>query len=253
MNKTEPGSRGRLLVADDEAVVRSSLSRVLQSYGYACTCVASGQEALEQLRQNEFDALLSDLCMPGNDGVSMFERVSQLADGLPIVVLTGQPTIETAARALRLPVVGYLTKPPDFDELTQILDDAILKLRTRRAVQAGRRHLHDWQQDLDAVLQRHRHAGPSADGSMSHYLQLSLRHIILVLSELEQAARTLEGTNHDNRAQQLLDREVALRRAVDVLRRTKQSFKSKELADLRKELEQLLARNDAADPAPAAD
>ncbi|HLP07026.1 MAG TPA: response regulator [Opitutaceae bacterium] len=253
MNKTDPGSRGRLLVADDEAVVRNALSRMLQSFGYACTCVASGQETLDQLRQNEFDALISDLRMPGNDGVSMLERVSQLADGLPIVVLTGQPTVETAARALRLPVVGYLMKPPDFDELTHILDDAILKLRTRRAMQAGRRHLHDWEQELDSVLHRYRHAGPAADGSMSHYLQLSLRHVILVLSELEQAARALETSNHDTRAQQLLDREVALRRAVDVLRRTKQSFKSKELADLRKDLEQLLARNDAADPAEAGD
>ncbi len=248
MNNTEPGSRGRLLVADDEAVVRSSLERVLCSLGFACTCVASGQEALAQLGIQEFDALISDLRMPGNDGVSMLEHVSRLADGLPIVVLTGQPSVETAARALRLPVVAYLMKPPDFEELTQILDDAILKLRTRRAVRAGQRHLRDWERELDAIVNQYRHTGPSADGSMSHYLQLSLRHVILVLSELEQAASALESAQRDGQAQQLLDREVALRRAVDVLRRTKQSFKSKELADLRKEVEQLLARNGNTDP-----
>jgi YesN/AraC family two-component response regulator len=251
MNKTAPGTRGRLLIADDEAIVRSSLSRVLTSFGYTCTCVASGHEALEQLRQQEFDTLISDLRMPGNEGLSMLESVPQLADSLPIVVLTGQPTVETAARSLRLPVVGYLTKPPDFDELTHILDEAILKLRARRAMQAGRRHLLDWERELDSILQQYRNAGPSADGSMSHYLQLSLRHVILVLSELEQAARALESTNGEVRTQQLLDREVALRRAVDVLRRTKQSFKSKELAELREELEHLLARNDASESTDA--
>ncbi len=247
---TTPASatRGRILIADDEASVRQTVSELLHSHGFACTCVASGDEVLHHLRQNEFDALISDLHMPGNDGLSLIETVPQLAAGLPIVLLTGKPTIETAARSLRLPVVAYLTKPPDFAELVSILDEAIVKHHAFRAMQAGRRHLLDWERELESVLQQYRTPGPQPEGPMGHYLRLTLRHIILVLSELEQAARSIEHHSGDTQTMQLLDREVALRRAVDVLRRTKQSFKSKELADLRRDLERLLSRDDAAEP-----
>lgn len=250
MNTPVTGNRGHILIADDEAIVRDSVSSRLHTHGFVCTCVASGTEVLERLRESEFDALISDLRMPGNDGLSLFETVPQLVAGLPIVLLTGNPTVATAAGSLRLPVVAYLTKPPDYGELVNILDAAILKHRAFRAMVVGRRHLLDWERELEAVLEQYRTPGPQPDGPMSHYLRLTLRHVILVLSELEQAARAVEHGPGEAQAMQLLDREVALRRAVDVLRRTKQSFKSKELADLRKELERLLARNDPAE-APA--
>jgi len=237
-----PANRGRILFADDELQVRTTIARMLQAHGFACTCVASGDEVLAQLGQHEFDALISDLRMPGNDGLSLIENVTQRAAGLPVVLLTGAPTVETAARSLRLPVVAYLTKPADCDELGRILDEAILKHRTFRSMQAGRLHLKDWEHELEAVLQQYRTPGPDPEGPISHYLRLTLRHIIRILSELEQATRAIELGAGETQSQQLLDREVALRRAVDVLRRTKQSFKSKELADLRKELEKLLDR-----------
>lgn len=248
MNIPAPADRGRILIADDEASVRQTVSELLHTHGFACTCVASGDEVLAQLRQREFDALISDIRMPGNDGLALIENLPPAAAGLPVVLLTGNPTVETAVRSLRLPVVAYLTKPPNYTELVAILDEAILKHRAFRAMLAGRRHLQDWELELEAVLRQYRTPGPQPDGPMSHYLRLTLRHVILVLSELEQAARSIEHGPGENQTQQLLDREVALRKAVDVLRRTKQNFKSKELAELRKELERLLARDDCAEP-----
>jgi CheY-like chemotaxis protein len=245
MNQPAPASRGRILIADDDQQVCKATSDSLQRRGFVCTCVASGAEVVACLRIGEYDALISDLLMPGNDGLSLIETVPQLAAGLPIVLLTGAPTVETAAGSLRLPVVAYLTKPTDFSALATILDAAILKHRAFRSMQIGRRHLVNWEHEIDAVLEQYRTPGPQPDGPMSHYLRLTLRHVILVLAELEQATRAMENGYGENHSSRLLDREVALRRAVDVLRRTKQSFKSKELADLRKELEQLLARGDA--------
>lgn len=252
MNNPSANHRGHILIADDEALVRDSVASLLRSRGFTCTCVASGDEVLELLGSQEFDALISDLQMPGNCGLSLFERIAQLAAGLPVILLTGKPTIETAARSLRLPVVAYLTKPPDFEELIRILDESILELRAFRAMQAGRRHLLDWERELQLVLQQQRTAGSLPEGPMTHYLRLTLRHVILVLSELEQATRALEGGSGDHQTLQLLDREAALRRAVDVLRRTKQNFKSKELGELRQELERLLTRGDGPDDHGAA-
>jgi DNA-binding NtrC family response regulator len=237
---TTPAFRGRILFADDEPDVRSAISRLLQIQGFTCTCVASGEEVLEQLRREEFDALISDIRMPGNDGLSLIESIPQIVAGLPVVLLTGAPTVETAARSLRLPVVAYLTKPADFNELVRILDEAILQHRAFRAMRAEQRHLKDWENELESILRQHRSAAMQADGSMLHYLELTIRHIILILAELEQATRAIEHSSPKVQTSQLFDREIALRRTVDVLRRTKQSFKSKELAELRMELERLL-------------
>ena len=235
---TTPATRGHILFADDEPDVRSAISRLLQHQGFACTCVASGGEVLEQLRRQEFDALISDIRMPGNHGLSLVESIHQIVAGLPVVLLTGAPTVETAARSLRLSVVAYLTKPADCNDLVCILDEAVLKYRAFRALRAEQRHLKDWEHELEAIIAQCDTPGVQPNGSMSHYLELTLRHVIRVLGELEQAARANEKSS--DQAAQLFDRELALRRTVDVLRRTKQSFKSKELAVLRKELEQLL-------------
>jgi CheY-like chemotaxis protein len=242
---TNPATRGHILFADDEPDVRSAISRLLHAQGFACTCVASGGEVLEQLRRQEFDALVSDIRMPGNDGLSLVESIHQIATGLPVVLLTGAPTVETAARSLRLSVVAYLTKPADGNDLVCILDEAILKYRAFRAMRAEQRHLKDWERELEAIIAQCDTPGLRPDGSMSHYLELTLRHVIRVLVELERTTLATEkSSEHDA---QLFDREIALRRTIDVLRRTKQSFKSKELAELRKELEQLLEHNPPAE------
>ena len=243
MNPVSPGTRGHLLIADDDPIVRNALSRVLQASGFTCTCVTHGGDALEQLRQQEFDAFIADLQMPGNDGLSLIENAAARSAGLPIIVLTGNPTIETAAGSVRLPVVAYLTKPPDFDDLTSILDKAVTDYRTQRAVLAGRRRLHDWEAELERILVQHSVPDSLPGGQMGDYLRVTLRHVILVLADLENAIRHLEQQPGVPEAFQNHDRDAALRRAIEVLRRTKQSFKSRELAQLRKDLEQLLNRD----------
>ncbi len=74
---------------------------------------------------------------------------------------------------------------------------------------------------------------------MGHYLRVTLRQVILMLSDLEHAAASLETSGANSKS---IDHEAALRRTVDVLERTKQNFKSKELAELRKQIEHLLNR-----------
>lgn len=251
MNQNPPANRGRILIADDEPIVRDALSGFLLSRGFTCTCAASGTEVVNRLRDEEFDTLITDLLMPGNDGTSLIEEMPQLAPGLPVIVLTGKPSVETAAKSIRLPVVAYLTKPPEFDELIQILDEAVLGHQTYRTMRAGQQHLQNWGQELDRLVKQCR-AHPSHPGSpLGSYLRITLRNVILLLSELEQTTRSLELGNEEDRNTQLLDRDAALRRTVDVLRRTKQSFKSKELADLRRELERLIAPEDEPEATPA--
>jgi hypothetical protein len=160
-----------------------------------------------------------------------------------VILLTGRPSVETAARSVRLPVTAYLTKPPDFDELTRVLDQAIADYRDFSLIQEGRRRLREWERELAQVeqLMQSASAPPLPGGAMQDYLRVSLRQIILLLSDLERATQTLDRRAADQLRQ--VDHVAALRHTVEVLERTRQSFKSKDLADLRRQLEKLLGRD----------
>src|SRR5689334_17552579 len=119
--ETHPPLRGVLLIADDEEFIRRGLSELLRRDGFLCVESESGSDALNKLSEMEFDALISDIHMPGNAGLEMIQQVRALSPALPVVLLTGRPSVETAARSVRLPVTAYLTKPPNMDELVGIL------------------------------------------------------------------------------------------------------------------------------------
>ncbi|HEX2860073.1 MAG TPA: response regulator [Lacunisphaera sp.] len=240
MNPRAPDSRGRVLFADDDRAAREGLAEMLRRLGYTCETVADAGEAVEKLRGGAFEALISDIHMPGNTALELVERAVAAVPGLPVILLTGRPSVETAARSVRLPVAAYLTKPPDLEELTKVLDHAIMGHRDFILIQAGRRRLRDWDQELQQIAQSVEGA-PDANGAgeaMQDYIRVSLRQAILVLTDLERATQTLDRRASDRL--QEVDHVAALRRTVEVLERTRQNFKSKDLANLRRQLEQLL-------------
>lgn len=234
--------RGTVLIADDDELVRGGIEALLQREGYATTGVASGDAMLAALQAAEYDALISDIHMPGNVRLEAIEVIRRVAPALPVILLTGRPTIETAVRSVRLPVTAYLTKPPAMGELMQLLDAAIADYRTYHALQSGRARLHEWARELEAIERDLRAAPPGGAArqgvTMRGFFQASLRQVISVLVDLERTAGSLGEGGSAKAAEQ----EAALRHTVDVLERTKQSFKSKELAELRRQLEELLNR-----------
>lgn len=241
MTPVPPGAtRGNLLIADDEEFVRHGLAELLRRDGFSCEIAASGNEALARIRTTEFDAMISDIHMPGNVRLETIAEVRAMRAALPVIILTGRGSVETAAKSVRLPVTAYLTKPPNMDELVAILDQAVSDYRGFRALEASRARLRRWEQEIEDV-ERALRAVPGAGngGSMSRYLRLTLRQVIVTLAELEQTTAVLERPGSTAAA---VDHEAALRKTVEVLERTKQNFKSKDLADLRKQIEELLER-----------
>ena len=247
MNTTDQASRGRVLFADDDRALRDGLATMLRRFGFECHGVATAAEAAEVLRAVEFEVLISDINMPGNVGLELVESLPQLAAGLPVVLLTGKPTIDTAVRSVRLSVSAYLTKPPDFDELCRVLDKAVADHRGFRAMQLGRERFREWEKELGQIEQVLRQTpGAQPGGPMGSYLRVSLRQVILMLADIEKATHALE--RRATGSLEHVDHVAALRRTVEVLERTKQNFKSKDLADLRRQLEQLLEKE--GDPGP---
>src|SRR5271169_1755963 len=109
--------KGRILIVDDELVVRDSLGKWFNSEGYAARPVASAREALEVISNAEFDIALLDIKMPGMDGMELQGRLKEADPDLTVVMMTGYASVDTAVQALKVGAYDYITKPVDPDEL----------------------------------------------------------------------------------------------------------------------------------------
>jgi DNA-binding NarL/FixJ family response regulator len=126
--------RGRVLLAEPDQVQREQLTSALSRVGFTVDAVNDGKAAAQTLQLGDFDVLLAESHMPGN---SHLELVSVIRDHellLPVILMTGQPSVDTAVDALRLGVLDYITTPPELDELVDRLDTAISKGRAVRAL-----------------------------------------------------------------------------------------------------------------------
>lgn len=107
----------RILIVDDEEIVRYSLLNILKNQGYAVDGVASAEDALSLLCKQSYNLVLTDLVMEGMNGLELLENVKVISPRTMVLVITGYGSINTAVKALRLGVYDYLLKPCDEEEL----------------------------------------------------------------------------------------------------------------------------------------
>jgi excisionase family DNA binding protein len=104
-------ARPRVLVADDEASIRDLLAKTLALAEYEVDLVPDGRSAIERLRIMPYDLLITDLKMPGVDGLAVIREARRLRADIPVIIITGFSTEASAIEAVNLGVSGYLTKP----------------------------------------------------------------------------------------------------------------------------------------------
>lgn len=109
--KDRPGDRPRILVVDDEQAVRDLLAKTLTMADYDVDSAPDGASAIDRLRAVEYDLLITELKMPGMDGLSVIREARRSAPDLPVIIITGYSTEASAIEAINLGVAGYLTKP----------------------------------------------------------------------------------------------------------------------------------------------
>lgn len=107
----------KILIADDEKGIRDSLQLILNEEGYNTVVVSNGLEALEQIENNEFQLVISDIKMPGIDGMELLEKCSKAYPDTYFIIMTAYASVETAVAALRNGAYDYLLKPVEFDDL----------------------------------------------------------------------------------------------------------------------------------------
>jgi two-component system, NtrC family, nitrogen regulation response regulator NtrX len=118
-------SKAHLLIVDDEANTLASLSRAFRLAGHEATVCDNAAKALELAKSQHFDLILSDVVMPGKDGLTLLEELKKLGVTAPVVMMSGQAHIEMAVRATRLGALDFLEKPISSDKLMLTVDNAL--------------------------------------------------------------------------------------------------------------------------------
>jgi len=125
-------TKARILVVDDEPNARSALAEILKAEGYAVETAADGFKALARVSDFDPDLVLTDLKMPGLDGVELMGKLKEQDPELPVVVMTAFAAVETAVAAMRQGAANYLTKPLNTDELLIVLERALERTKLRK-------------------------------------------------------------------------------------------------------------------------
>jgi DNA-binding NtrC family response regulator len=108
---------GVILIADDEEHLLTMTAILFRRQGFLCDCSPDAASALAQLKKRRYDLPVSDLQMPGNADMSFIRKAETAAPGLPVILTTAFPTVDSAVQAVELPVVAYVVKPYQPDAL----------------------------------------------------------------------------------------------------------------------------------------
>jgi DNA-binding response OmpR family regulator len=238
---------GRILIADDEETFLVSTADLLRKEGYECDCAPDASTAAEMLRSAEYDLLIADIKMPGNPQLEFVQEVPRIAQGIPVILVTGYPSTDSAIQSIQLPVMAYLVKPVDIDKLLEIARTAIKQYRVYRTAHSMRQHLQEWSKEVEDVEEMAKSVTHEVSYSpVDVFIDFSFRNIASALTDVRHLAEAISMDNAEREVCQLLDCPKlatltdALVETVTILEKTKSSFKSKELGELRRKLEQLI-------------
>ena len=110
---------GKILVVDDEESIRYTFNIFLADQGYTVTCAASYDEAISQIEESEFDLIYMDVVMDCGTGIDLLKTVRKARKNVPVIMITGMPSIQTAAESLRQGALDYIIKPICQDTLVR--------------------------------------------------------------------------------------------------------------------------------------
>lgn len=120
-------SKPKLLIVDDELLIRDLLYDFFKSRDYEIAVAESGQVALAQMEDSHFDTIILDLKMPDIDGLELAAKIRATDDDVPIIFMTGYPSMETAIEALRKRADDYFIKPFNLKQMNRAVESALTR------------------------------------------------------------------------------------------------------------------------------
>lgn len=139
----EGTTQRRLLIVDDEPVIRALLSQKLVRHGFACTASSSGEDSLELLSRESFDAIISDLNLPGISGMDLLKDVLPRHPQTAFIMITGEGDVRSGVQAMKSGADDYLVKPFEFDSMLGSVERALDKKRREAELEQYRLRLEE--------------------------------------------------------------------------------------------------------------
>lgn len=178
----------RVLVVDDEKSIRVTLKKFLENEGYEADSAETAMQAIELIEANSYDVLLSDIIMPRISGVEFLDDVKKIIPDVPVIMMTGEPTVETAVTALQRGAFDYLKKPIQKDELLKSVKQAaqirLLSIQKKELERLNQDYLNSLEKairertdDLDHSMQSTIKVMTSLVNSRDHYTSEHQIHV----------------------------------------------------------------------------
>lgn len=120
-------TKPKLLIVDDELLIRDLLYDYFKSRDYEITVADSGRHALAQMEETRFDTIILDLKMPDMDGLELASRIRAAGDEVPIIFMTGYPSMDSAIEAVRRHAADYFIKPFNLKQMNKAVESALTR------------------------------------------------------------------------------------------------------------------------------
>jgi len=143
----------RILVVDDEKSIRVTLSEFLKREGYEADAAENSDAAVDLLKQKEYDVMLTDIVMPRRSGISLITDAHVIQPYMQVILMTGEPTVETAAAAVRLEARDYLAKPISREDLLRTVRQAVEVKRLSDEKRRLEADLHKQKENLEREVE----------------------------------------------------------------------------------------------------
>ncbi|MBU4119195.1 MAG: response regulator, partial [Proteobacteria bacterium] len=121
-----------ILIIDDEASIRDSLSGILADEGFHTRLAEDGLQGLSLLEEERVDLVLLDIWMPGLDGMEVLQKIKESYPDLPVIMISGHGTIETAVQATKMGAYDFIEKPPSYDKIILSINNALDLARLKK-------------------------------------------------------------------------------------------------------------------------
>jgi len=242
-----PTSPGNILLADNEEIFLEATQDLLQEEGYDCHTVRNAEELRHALhRAWDFDVLITDLTISGRRVLEMVREIRSQSMQLPVIIVTGYPSLPTAVESIHLHVLEYLIKPIDYRVLLAAIKQGLQQKQVLRSLQQAREEAALRLERLAKIEDTLKTWGTTISNPEVEEILLSDSKKKDSTAQWEGALRILEdGSSPPNPSPISPNDYFHLREAIfetiQVLQKTKTAFRSKDLADLRKRLESVLA------------
>ncbi|HHL39474.1 MAG TPA: sigma-54-dependent Fis family transcriptional regulator [Deltaproteobacteria bacterium] len=119
----------RVLITEDDASLQELLAEAVRNWGYEVAVAGDGEAALAELKRESYDIVVTDLMMPGMDGLQLLHKIKGLDREIMVIIITGYATLDTAVKAIEAGAYDYMAKPFRLDELMIVIKNACERLR----------------------------------------------------------------------------------------------------------------------------